>query len=92
MSIKIEDISLLRDMAIKRYVDLTQTGRLPGMSRDLYEDERRAIAFLEASINTLNRLGVINQTALDKLDLRVITETIHHNVIDEEMEGVVVRK
>lgn len=89
MKLTEKDLRLLKDNAISKYVSLGLKSRLPEMDRDLTEDERRTLSYLEASITCLNRLGVINQISLEALNLRTVAMTNGHDVLDEETEGLV---
>jgi hypothetical protein len=82
----------IKSKATEVFVNLPQTGRMPGMKRDLTEMEKISFSNFIASVGVLNRLGCINQAAFDALDLRVFQQTIHHDLLDEEMEGVVFKK
>lgn len=86
------ELFLVRDAAIRNYVDLPVRAQLPGMDRSLSEDERRTLSYLDASISCLSRMGLINEEALEQANIRVFQVTNGHNVIDEEMEGITASK
>lgn len=88
MKLTIKELSLLKEHAINGFIAIPHTCRLPGMDRDLTENEKRSYAFLEASIMCLNGLGLINQLALEAFEARLVTMTYHHDIIDAAMETV----
>lgn len=90
--INANDLTEIRDAAIRAMDETPIIGRFPGTSTDLTESEKITLSYLRASIAFLNRIGCVNQLELDRLDLRVINQTIHHDLLDEETEGVVFKK
>ena len=58
----LQDLTMLRDRAIRLFGDYSGRCRLPGMTRDLTEDERRMMAFYEASAIHLSQFdaGPVN--------------------------------
>lgn len=84
-----KELTSLFDRTTRSYVEIPMISRFPGMKRDLTERERVSVAAFLASVSLLNQLGCINQAAFDELDLRLINQTIHHDLLDEETEGVV---
>lgn len=82
------DLSLIHETARKYFIDYPTNCRLPGMDRDMTELEKRAFAFLEASAQCMNRLGILEVGATDVLPC-VVTHTNGQNFLDEEMSMVV---
>ena len=57
MKLKQADLVTIRDKAIQRFVGYPYRARLDGMTRDLDDDDKRALAFFEASVELMNNLG-----------------------------------
>jgi hypothetical protein len=79
------DLCAVRDQAIRRFVGYPSRIRLDGMRRDLDDDEKRAMAFFEASAEILNRLGVLDRSKLESMMPHPYTAD--HEVNDEETVG-----
>ena len=61
-----EILTMVRDKAIEYFVKYPPRCRLGGMTRELTEDEKRAMAFFEASLLVLNSAGLIDdQSRID---------------------------
>ncbi len=90
MKLTEQDLQFLKSNAIATYTGLPASARLPGSSRELNEDERRAYAYLDASMRCLNRLsgGALDQVFSD-LNLRTVVITNGHEILDAETEGLV---
>jgi hypothetical protein len=76
-----EELVAFRDKAIMHFVKIPGRCRLDGMHIDLDDSDRRAIAFFEASIELLNRMGVLNAKRLD--EVAPILHEMVHEVLDE---------
>lgn len=79
------DIVSLRDEATKRFISYPHRLRLPGMNRDLNDDDKRALAFFEASVQVLNRLGALDFQHFEAI--KPAPFTAGHEVIDEGIIG-----
>jgi hypothetical protein len=75
------DLVLIKDNAIKNFIALPGRCRLPGMLRDLDEDEKRTIAYVQACVSHLSRHGAIAPGAFDELTPKPYTE------VQEVVEG-----
>jgi hypothetical protein len=76
------DVQLIRDGAIQHFTKMPTRCRLPGMVRDLNDDEKRIIAFFEASVTHLNRVGVTSPEAVAAVVPQLFTVT--QEVIEQE--------
>lgn len=56
------------------------------MPRDLTEEEKRTLAFFEASVEAMNRMQ-ISPSQMDDFP-RLITFTLAHDILDEGMAAV----
>lgn len=63
-SFTIQTLNEFRDGAIGQFLAYPGRCRLPKMTRDLKEDELRILAFYDASIGILNRMGVLDPKKL----------------------------
>lgn len=78
-------LELIRGAAVTRLIAMPGRCRLQGMTRDLTADECRTLAYFEASVEALNRM----ELPLSLPDFpKLITFTLQHDILDEEMEGV----
>jgi hypothetical protein len=68
------DIIASRDKAIKLFCEYPYRARIEGMLVDLSDSDKRALAFFEASVEVLNRLGVLDEVKLERVMPRVFTE------------------
>ena len=89
MKLTEQDLNILKSNAITAYTAIPAHARLPGSNRELSEDERRSYAYLEASLNTLNRLsnGALS-LFVEQLNLRTVVTTNGHDVLDEATDAV----
>jgi len=83
--ISIFDVHEIRSRAIKIFSEIPYRCRMKGMFEDLDDDDKRALAFIEAVINVLNAKGVIDQEKAKGLGPVVWTEV--QEVIDEQLYG-----
>ena len=84
------ELFLIRDAALKHFIDLPRECRFPGMNRDLTEDEKRTLAYFEASVEAMNRLGLLKAN-VDQNIPNPIQYTFGHEILDEETEGVLTK-
>lgn len=59
--------------------------RLEGMNRDLNQQDKIVMAYFEASVEVLNRLGVLDRDKLDAIMPAPFTAS--HEVLDEGIVG-----
>ncbi len=73
MKLVLADVLLLLDQARRHYLEIDAKATLPGMARALNEPERRAISFLRASIEVLNKAGGLPEgwAAATNIDLEI---------------------
>lgn len=88
MRITDKDLTLLHSSAVSRYVAIPARSRLPGTAQDLDDQQKRAMAFLEAAAECLTRLGCMAPGAMDNLGLRLVSQTNSHSMLDEETDGM----
>jgi len=77
------DLTSIRDKAIKLVTFGSARCRLEGMARDLTAHEQVSLAYFEASVEVMNRLGVLDRTKLD--GVMPTPFQADHDVIDEEV-------
>jgi len=79
------DLIALRDKVIKLNATGQARCRLPGMIKDLTCHELIDLAYFEAAVEVLNRLGVIDRTKLDKV--MPVSFAADHEVIVDQTYG-----
>ncbi len=79
------DLRDTMDQVHRRYVGYPTRIRLEGMIRDLDEKEKLAMAHFEASVEILNRLGVLDRAKLE--GVMPAPFTAGHEVLDEGVVG-----
>jgi hypothetical protein len=79
------DIVAIRDKATKCFVGYPYRLRLPGMKFDLNDDDKRALAYFEAAVEVLNRLGALDADYYDAI--RPVPYTEVQEVITEGIVG-----
>ena len=56
--VTIADLRQVRDGAIRKFINIPTRCRMSGMIKDLDDDEKRVLAFVDATLTMLSRLGV----------------------------------
>lgn len=75
------ELNTLRDKAIAHFVKIPGRCRLDGMNIDLDDSDKRAVAFFEASIEFLNRMGVLDAKRL--AEVQPMLHEVIHEVLEE---------
>lgn len=83
------DLEEIRDRAVRRFADYPTRGRLFGMTRDLDDGEKRTLAMFEASIEVLNRMGLLDREKLQRSAPQIWTAS--QEVLDEGIYSYSVR-
>lgn len=78
------DLFLIRDSAIQHYIDIPARSRLPGMTRDLTEDEKRSLSYLEACVECLSRLGAVKQEVIEE----ALPQLFQHTYLADHIEDI----
>lgn len=83
------DLEEVRDRAVTRFRDYPTRGRLSGMRFDLDDSQKRTLAMFEASIEVLNRMGLLDRSKLERAAPRIWT--VVQEVIEDESYSVSIR-
>jgi hypothetical protein len=75
----IANINALREKSIQRYISYPAHCRLPGMHRDITDEERRWVACLDAALELLRSKGVDVPEYLIPKPYEHISEVIEGN-------------
>lgn len=75
------DVVAVREGAIKAFGGIPSRCRLPNMSVDLSEDDKRVVAFVISSMQHLIRLGVLEPSDVEALFPEVYTKLLQ---LDDE--------
>jgi hypothetical protein len=78
----LQTLNEYRDSAIGYFISYPQRCRLPKMTRDLNTDETRQLAFYDAAIAILNRMGALDVSKLATVMPFVYTEV--QEVIEDQ--------
>jgi hypothetical protein len=76
--VTISDLRQVRDGAIRKFIHIPTRCRMAGMLHDLNDDEKRVLAFVDATLTMLSRLGV---------DVSAVQGPAVHTVVQEVIEG-----
>ena len=60
MTLTQQHLQLLKDKAISYFISYSPRCRLEGMTTDLNDEEKRAMAYLESAVLILNQLGCLD--------------------------------
>ena len=80
------DLTLIHDNAVGNFVALPGRCRLPGMIRDLNDDEKRTLSYFLACASHLNRCGVGDPKLIEELLPRPYTAV--QEVLEDEQYSV----